>query len=206
MHEPGKESLSNDRLLDAAERLFMMKGFAAVTLRDIGQDLGLTHASLYYHFPGGKEELFVAVTKRNILRHGQALRVAMGSEGDIRDRLYSAAEWFLSQPPIDLIRMAQSDMPALRKESAGMLMGLMYGQVLLPMQDVLQEADETGEIHCANPALVGSALIGMLESFHSMPPTAVRGSTTEMAKEMIDVLLRGLSYRGKTIEETGGSR
>ena len=68
-----KESQPKERLLDVAERLFSSKGFAAVTLRDIAQALSLSHASLYYHFPGGKEELFIQVMKRNILRHGEAL-------------------------------------------------------------------------------------------------------------------------------------
>jgi hypothetical protein len=36
----------------------------------------------------------------------------------------------------------------------------------------------------------------MLESFHSMPDFAVRESKPAMAKELIDILLRGLGYSG----------
>ena len=191
------ENLSRERLLDVAERLFSEKGFSDVTLRDIARDLGLSHASLYYHFPGGKEELFIAVTKRSIEGHGRALAaiVERGS-GDIRTQLFGIAEWFLSQPPLDLIRMAQSDMPALKPEEARRLTNLLYGEILLRLQGVIQEADEGGEIHCSNPGLVSSALVGMVESFHSIPEYAVRGSKLNMAKEMIDIVLRGLEYRG----------
>lgn len=185
-----------ERLLDVAERLFSLKGFASVTLREIGNELSLSHASLYYHFPGGKEELFIAVTRRGILRHGKALSQRLeAAEGDIRSSLLSIAEWFLTQPPLDLIRMAQSDMPVLKPQDARKLMELMHEQVLLRIQGVLQEADESGAIHCENPALVAGALVGMIESFHSMPEFAVRSSRLDMAREMIDILLRGMDLR-----------
>ncbi|PKL07109.1 MAG: TetR/AcrR family transcriptional regulator [Spirochaetae bacterium HGW-Spirochaetae-9] len=202
-----KESLSQDRMLKAAELLFSERGFAAVTLRDITNTLGLTHAALYYHFPGGKEELFIAVTRHSILQHGQSLAGILADACcDIRAQLHRIAEWFLSQPPLDLIRMSQSDMPVLKPEEARRLMELLQEQILLRIQMALFKADEVGFIRCENPALVGSALVGMVESFHSMPEFAVRNSRAEMAKEMIDIVLRGLEYRGfettKNVEES----
>jgi AcrR family transcriptional regulator len=204
------EKLSRERLLDVAERLFSEKGFAAVTLRDIAQELGLSHASLYYHFPGGKEELFIAVTKRSIDGHGRALAaIVEGGAGDIRKQLFGMAGWFLSQPPLDLIRMAQSDMPVLKLEDARQLTELLYGEILLRVQAALQAADSAGEIGCPDPGLVGGALVGMVESFHSMPGHAVRDSKLAMAKRMIDILLRGLEYgksdRAEATVPAGGS-
>jgi len=195
MEERKKESLSMDRLLVVAERLFSERGFSSVTLRDISQELRLSHASLYYHFPGGKEELFIAVTKRSILRHGEALaRVLDETAEDIRSRLHRAADWFLSQPPLDLIRMSQSDMPVLKPKVAREMMDLMYSEILVKLQSALQKADKEGSIRCPNPGLVGGALVGMIESFHSMPDFALRSPRTEMAREMIDILLKGLGY------------
>ncbi|HEY9055245.1 MAG TPA: TetR/AcrR family transcriptional regulator [Rectinemataceae bacterium] len=185
-------------LLDEAERQFSKRGYAAVTLRDIGQALGLSHASIYYHFPGGKEELFTAVTRRSIERHGEALKAILDdSRGDIRGQLAGAAHWLLSQEPLDLIRMEESDMPAIDQDAAKDLSGMLYGKILLRIQDALQEADENGEIHCPHPGLAGNALVGMIESFHAVPPYAIRGSKLEMALEMIDVVLKGLDYRPK---------
>lgn len=190
------ESASKEAMLDVADRLFGAKGIAAVTLRDIARELGLTHASLYYHFPGGKEQLYVEVTRRSILKHGAAIAgMIAGRKGDLRGQLEGISTWVLSQPPVDLVRMALSDMPVLDQKEARMLMELMHSEMLQRVQGVLQSADERGEINCANPALVGSALLGMLESFHSIPEFAVRGSRVEMAGEMLDILLRGLGYR-----------
>ncbi len=84
---------ARELLLDAADRLFARKGFAAATLRDISAELGVTHAALYYHFPGGKEDLFAAVMERSALHHGAGLAAAIAaSAGDLRAQL-SGALW-----------------------------------------------------------------------------------------------------------------
>jgi hypothetical protein len=133
----------------------------------------------------------------NIRRHGRALaEILDGAEGDIRAQLFGSADWFLSQPPLDLVRLYQSDMPAIDQGQARRLMEELQKEILLPIQFALQRAEENGGIRCPDPALVGGALVGMLESFHSMPDFAVRESKPAMAKELIDILLRGLGYSG----------
>ncbi len=191
------EGFSRERAMEAAEELFGRKGFTSVTLRDIASALGLSHASLYYHFPGGKEELFVAVTRRGILRHGQAIARMLGVEdADIRAKLRELASWLLAHPPLDLIRMSESDMPALSVEHARELTESLHRLILVPVTEALAAADRAGEIRCPDPSLVGGAIVGMTESFHSIPDFAVRGTRSGMAWEMIDIVLRGLAYRG----------
>jgi TetR/AcrR family transcriptional repressor of lmrAB and yxaGH operons len=58
------------RIVEAAVRLFEQRGYAATGLNEILTDSGAPRGSLYHHFPGGKEELAVAV----VLRHGDLVR------------------------------------------------------------------------------------------------------------------------------------
>jgi AcrR family transcriptional regulator len=53
----------DERILDAAERLFAQRGYHGVSLRDITRDAGVDVALVSYHF-GGKRELFTAVFER----------------------------------------------------------------------------------------------------------------------------------------------
>lgn len=46
--------------MDAARHLFITKGYRAISMRSIGQHLGYSHGSLYYHFKE-KAELFYAI-------------------------------------------------------------------------------------------------------------------------------------------------
>jgi AcrR family transcriptional regulator len=40
-----------DRILETSLRYFEERGYAGVSLRDVAEELGLTKAALYYHFP-----------------------------------------------------------------------------------------------------------------------------------------------------------
>jgi AcrR family transcriptional regulator len=187
---------ARERVLEVAERLFMQRGYAAVTLRDIASDIGIHHSSLYHHVPGGKEELFVEVTERHLARHRSGLALALASaEPGIRARLYAAADWLLSQPPMDLIRMTYSDMPEIDPAQAQRLSHLAFDSLIRPIERELERARRTGEIAHSRPGLVAGGLVGMLESVHSVPETAVRESRVSMAHQLIDVLVDGLRPR-----------
>jgi AcrR family transcriptional regulator len=58
-------SATKDRILDAAEHLFMEHGFEATSLRAITTDASVNLAAVNYHF-GSKEELFQTVLTRRL--------------------------------------------------------------------------------------------------------------------------------------------
>ena len=187
------------RVLDAAELLFAVKGFDSVTLRDIASSIGLTHAALYYHFPGGKEELFAEVMERNIRRHGAGLASSMEAGGvSLRGKLRGAAFWLLSQPPMDLIRMAETDLKALSPVAARRLMDLVYLLMLKRLQDAIAAARDSGEVGPCDPGLLAGGILGLVESLHSVPVTIVGRDRYAMACELLDVLLKGIEYKGDT--------
>jgi AcrR family transcriptional regulator len=186
-------SEARERVLEAAERLFAEKGYKAVTLRDIALAVGIRHASLYHHAPGGKEELFVEVTERNLKRHADGLQQALASaEMNVRAQLQAVARWLLSQPPMDLIRMTHSDMPAIAPEQAQRLMTLAYASLLEPVVGIMQEAQARGEIKHPDVGLVGSGMVGLIESLHAIPEPYLTKSRLQMAYELIDVMLHGI--------------
>ena len=67
-----KESGTAERVLDIAERLVQIRGFSNFSYADIATELGITKASLHYHFPG-KAELGQALITRYSERFDQAL-------------------------------------------------------------------------------------------------------------------------------------
>jgi AcrR family transcriptional regulator len=58
---------NKDAILDAAEVLFAEKGFAATTIKDIGQAAACNSALLYYYYTD-KEGLYAAVLERVVQR------------------------------------------------------------------------------------------------------------------------------------------
>jgi TetR/AcrR family transcriptional repressor of nem operon len=67
-----KESGTAERALDIAERLTQIRGFNNFSYADIATELGITKASLHYHYPG-KAELGQALITRYTERFDQAL-------------------------------------------------------------------------------------------------------------------------------------
>jgi TetR/AcrR family transcriptional regulator len=59
----GDTGWMRERVLEAAERLFARKGYGAATLREIGEQVGVSNATLLHHF-GSKLELYRAVLDR----------------------------------------------------------------------------------------------------------------------------------------------
>lgn len=59
------ESDTRDRLLDAAQKLFAEKGFAATSLRSITKEAGANLAAVNYHF-GSKDNLIVELLARGV--------------------------------------------------------------------------------------------------------------------------------------------
>ncbi|GAA2795684.1 TetR/AcrR family transcriptional regulator [Crossiella cryophila] len=72
----GKRTDSRDRTIAAAERLFRTRGVARTGLREVVAAAGTARGALGHHFPGGKEELIVAVLERNAGRIAGLLRAA----------------------------------------------------------------------------------------------------------------------------------
>lgn len=200
MSQQSAPSEARERVLNAAAQLFAERGYAGVTLRDIAAAVGIRHASLYYHVPGGKEELFVEVTQRHLEQHRHGLTAMMVAAGpDIQRQLYAAAQWFLCQPPIDLVRMSHADMPAIAPAEAARLSELALHALITPLHDVLRMAQERGEIQYNDLGLIAGGLVGMIANLHSVPdhvfgrPDAANASRDEMAQKLIDVMLRGLA-------------
>jgi AcrR family transcriptional regulator len=180
---------TRERVLDAAEKLFTERGFAAVKLRDIAQAVGLNHASLYHHAPGGKEELYIEVMRRGLQRHQAGLQGAIAGAGDDwQAQLRAAARWLISQPPMDITRMRTSDMPALSKQHARRLNDDVYALLLAPIQQVFLRG--AGADFSRSMLFTGMFLF-MLESVHSAPAGTVM-TPQQMADEMLNVMIKGL--------------
>jgi TetR/AcrR family transcriptional regulator, transcriptional repressor for nem operon len=78
-------------ILDTAERLVQVRGFNAFSYADIAATLGITKASLHYHFPS-KADLGRALIERYSGRFGDALAEIDAAGGDANAKLAAYAE------------------------------------------------------------------------------------------------------------------
>jgi AcrR family transcriptional regulator len=66
LSRPERRERTRGDLLDAARTVFERHGFHRASLDEIAEEAGYTKGAVYSHFPGGKDELFLAVLDRHI--------------------------------------------------------------------------------------------------------------------------------------------
>ena len=62
MSDMPRKSDAKDRMIAAARRLFREHGYLGTALSDVVTESAAPRGSMYFHFPGGKEELATEVT------------------------------------------------------------------------------------------------------------------------------------------------
>jgi AcrR family transcriptional regulator len=66
LSRPERRERTRGDLLEAARTVFERRGFHRAALDEIADEAGYTKGAVYSHFPGGKDELFLAVLDRHI--------------------------------------------------------------------------------------------------------------------------------------------
>lgn len=66
---------SREKILETAERLFAVGGYAGVGMRELATTVGLSKSALFHHFPN-KQDLYSAVLDRSLVRIEAALLAA----------------------------------------------------------------------------------------------------------------------------------
>ena len=80
-----------EEFVETAARLFQERGFSSTSVADIAKAGGLPIGSLYYYFPGGKDELAIAAIKHAATHFAGVLNQGLQSSSDPGDCLAACA-------------------------------------------------------------------------------------------------------------------
>jgi AcrR family transcriptional regulator len=155
------EANRREELLHAAARLFVEKGFAATTTRDIADSVGMRSGSPFYHFRS-KQDLLKAVMLEGLESGNARLQIAIADIDDplkrlgvlIRTHLGSLLEGDCHAPM--LLSESRSLDAKARAEIAAA-----FDRYQLPWQVTLDELSAQGKIVSAAPP-VRLFIFGML--------------------------------------------
>jgi AcrR family transcriptional regulator len=87
-------TLSDEDFLAKALDLFRDYGFEGVSLKQLADATGLEKASLYYRYPGGKDEIVMAVATSVVAWFQKNIFEPLGGVGSTRKRAGLVAERF----------------------------------------------------------------------------------------------------------------
>ncbi len=79
-------------MIETTAALIHQRGFYGTSLNEILLESGAPRGSLYYHFPGGKEELVLEATRRGVASVTQLLKELLTGSPDVADGLRAFIE------------------------------------------------------------------------------------------------------------------
>lgn len=188
MSQKPNSNSSREALLDTAEQLFASRGYGAVTLKDIAKQLDIKQASLYYHFPGGKEDLFVEVMLRHLERRKQVLEQIIATESaTLEGCLSKLAAWLWEQPPLNALRIIRTDLPEISPQKATQIETAIGLCVLRPVEELFIRYQPQLR---GDPGFIAGMFLSGIEPLSTVQQYGTK-TKDEMIAELINVLLHG---------------
>jgi TetR/AcrR family transcriptional repressor of lmrAB and yxaGH operons len=118
--------MANDtrtRMLEATGRLLRQRGYHGTSLNDILATSGAPRGSLYFHFPGGKDQLVIEVTRASVAEVASKLReqlaaakspaVAVRRIAESTAEMLKSSDYARSCPVAPVVLDSTTDIPEL---------------------------------------------------------------------------------------------
>lgn len=192
MSKKTSQNSSRETVLDAAEQLFAARGYTAVTLKDIADQLGIKQASLYYHAPLGKEDLYIEVMLRHLEYRRTTLDQLVGrDELTLRGCLLEVGIWLIRQQPLHAGRMFVSDLPELFSDRAAQLEASIYRCAFAPIEAIFARYRQQLKPHFQEDlGFIAGTFLCSLESLYTFKQYGTK-TDEELVSDLIELLLKG---------------
>jgi len=190
---------TRQQILEAARQLFLAKGYKGVSMKDVAEEVQVTSAALYYHFPEGKQDLFFRVIQMMLEEWTRGALLATAPAQGLRERLNRLTQYLFTLP-IDRFSILLRDIHenVLDHDTKRMDLLQIRDTFAQHVTDIFQQAIDAGEIKQDIPAaMLASMYEGMSISVLRDKHMAMGGTENldagQLAALIVSVLLKGIA-------------
>ncbi|MDI6699201.1 MAG: TetR/AcrR family transcriptional regulator [Candidatus Saccharicenans sp.] len=192
------------RILERSRNLFFKYGYSRLSMDELAEDLGISKATLYRHFPD-KEALLravMAMTRDRVL--GQLQAIVRDDRLPVKARLTAYLEFvsrFMSGLSRDFIRDLRQKLPELWKE-----MDAFRRQKVFPLvSEVIMEGVRKGEIKSDLDGRLFLEIFWYLVQEFMTPDWIISHdySPSELLESIIDIVFYGIFVEEKSGRKSG---
>ena len=187
----GRRGGSREAIVEAAQRLFLERGFGAVSMDDLAEAAGVARRTLYNQF-SRKEEIFREMLLRLSGQLENAFPPGIETEGDAQEVLHVVARVILdlhkNPEYLGFLRMVVADsrqFPWIAEEFAAVM-----DPQTKRLVRYLSHLDAIGILDCRNPTLAAHQFMGMLNEFSLWPWMMGRESIPVSRKALVEDTIR----------------
>ena len=161
---------SREAIVEAAERLFLQRGFGAVSMDELAESAGVARRTLYNQF-SSKEEIFREMLRRVSSQLETAFPPGLETQGEVEEVLRLIAHQILDlhkHPEyLGFLRMVIADsrqFPWIAKE---------FAAIMDPQTERLtrffSDLTSAGSLDCSNPLIAAHQFMGLVNEFSLWP-------------------------------------
>ncbi len=169
-----KDITTEQRIVEAARRVFLQKGLAGARMQEIADEAGINKALLHYYFRS-KEKLFEYIFKEIVSRVSSGLQIIFQKEMSILERLTSIVDVYID------ILLENRYMPLFvlneMNQSPDRFVDLFQEHVVIHMKKLfiqIQHEVEIGKIKPVHPAHLLLNMLGLIIFPFATYPLIVR--------------------------------
>ncbi|GII89804.1 TetR/AcrR family transcriptional regulator [Sinosporangium siamense] len=166
-----RQSDTRHKLLDEFATQLLERGYPGISLSEIAGAVGIRKASLYHHFPDGKESLFAEVSLRYIEELHTVLREALDTPGGLGAQLSAIVAGHAADAYRSAMGMRIFDSTRYVGDDIRTQVSQRYVHALIaPVTDLMAAAVDRGELRPADPAFLASAFLELAAVAEPLPP------------------------------------
>jgi AcrR family transcriptional regulator len=187
-------SMSREKILLIARRMFVEHGFQAISMRAIADEAGSSKALIYHYFEN-KEKLFLAVAQISLDDLEGLIQASRMHGESCRSQVTYLVQSILYQPLDQTagIRLALMENTSLSQETRSELALLYEKKFLAPLRSIFIFGSSRGELRSLHPGDALWIFLGLIwASIYSRRRNDIRNLSTR-AELIVLALFEGIS-------------
>ena len=185
-HTPVGEIETRALILHQARRLFILRGFADVSVGEVAEAVGVTKPTLYYHFQS-KQGLYTEALCDIMREVGGFLREIVRRELPLRDRLREVAMGFFLHANTAMEPMLRDTHELIGHERAKIVLAVYQREMIDPVAELLREGIRSHELRAGDAKMLVRAFFGLLDAFTA--PDSRSGRSIEAHDQAAEALV-----------------
>jgi AcrR family transcriptional regulator len=180
---------TRSRVIEAADALLHQHGYMGVSMEAIAERIGIRKASLYHHFPDGKDQIVLEIGERLVQFDAAGFQTALETHSTVRERLKAMAAFiFKDTRQTNLVlRDAIRFMPAAHQQRLG---DLFFIEMFSKVQSVFEAGVQSTELRPHDTRFAAFSFMSLLSEMNAPEHQA---TWPDLPARVTDLLLSGLT-------------